>query len=325
MLFLYSNSIFGKVQDRYRVYHSSLHDKLWALSDKASLREVAKEKDEQQNNSAFRIHADRELISYQSRSQVQLQIDTESSLPRHLDFKVTNKGTLYWKSRGLLLFLDHLDTPHTAEKFFYQMISFKYFGSPGPLHRAVVDALFEFLRTLAFLGFIFMVVMSFGDVHQISTTNQLLVTVAGGLVPFLFRHIYTQAGGEFEFDTECIQFQTKFHGAVHSYRQSWEVEDLHIGLNTKTVDSDLSVGTEVRNDAEASVYDVMMPLVNNNTPSGCGDTGHDVDFLPKCSSDTPLVNLNKIPREEEQEERGQTLAHISPSDNLSNVYIIMDG
>lgn len=94
---------------------------------------------------------------------------------------------LQWKTFGMLVFLDMKDTPLTPEKFFYKTIALNYFGCPGPIYRNVCSAVWDFLKIVLFLMFVFVVVMALGDAYQISTTNQLLATVVGSFVPFIFR------------------------------------------------------------------------------------------------------------------------------------------
>ncbi|GFO23165.1 hypothetical protein PoB_004967000 [Plakobranchus ocellatus] len=131
-----------------------------------------------------------------------------------------------WTTRGLLVFLDRYDTPYTPEKFFFETIDLNYFGCPGPIYTNVLAAIWEFLKIVLFLLFIFIVVMAFGDAYQVSTTNQLLATVVGGFVPFLFRYIFVSDAGVGGVDTQSIQFITEFHRAINNYVQSWAVFDI---------------------------------------------------------------------------------------------------
>ena len=85
------------------------------------------------------------------------------------------------------MFLDKLDTPYTPEKFFKDSIMLDYYGAPGPIYISMIAAFWSFGYILLFLFFVFIVVMAFGDAYSVSSTNQLLATVAGGFIPFLFR------------------------------------------------------------------------------------------------------------------------------------------
>jgi predicted permease len=87
----------------------------------------------------------------------------------------------------MLLFLDRNDTPYTPEKFFTEVILLRCCGAPGPVYSQFIHAAWSFARILLFLFFVFVVVMAFGDAYSVSTTNQLLATVVGGFIPFLFR------------------------------------------------------------------------------------------------------------------------------------------
>ena len=135
-------------------------------------------------------------------------------------------GKPMWSTSSLLMFLDRQDTPYTPEKFFYDAITLNYCGAPGPLYLQFLRAFWSFARILLFLFFVFVVVMAFGDAYSVSTTNQLLATVAGGFIPFLFRYVFAPAGGVPSLYTESVQFRAQFHQAINRFMQNWPVYDI---------------------------------------------------------------------------------------------------
>ena len=125
----------------------------------------------------------------------------------------------------MLMFLDSHDTLYTPEKFFFQTLQLHYWGSPGPLYASLLKAFWGFLYILLFLMFVFVVVMAFGDTYEVSSTNRLLATVAGGLVPFLYKTLIATGAGD-KLDTESVQFQTELREVIEGFKQTWPVSDI---------------------------------------------------------------------------------------------------
>ena len=139
---------------------------------------------------------------------------------------MVKNGKLYWKTRGMLLFMDNEDVVRTPGKFFMQTVQFNCWVSPGPLRVNFLKTFWSFLCILLFLFFIFIVVMAFGDSYNVSSTNQLMVTVVGGLVPFMLRTVMARGGGGEEKTADSVQFNTQLQGAIGNFKQTWPVCDI---------------------------------------------------------------------------------------------------
>jgi hypothetical protein len=135
-------------------------------------------------------------------------------------------GILKWQTKRVLVFLSNNDKLYVPARFFFQCTKFQHEGSPGPLDTSVLLALWSFIKILLFLLLIFTIVMAFGDAYRISSTNQLLATVAGGLVPFLFKSVLKSSSSSSSVETDDILFQNELHDAILNYQQNWPVFDL---------------------------------------------------------------------------------------------------
>ena len=126
------------------------------------------------------------------------------------------------------MFMDSQDALYTPEKFFFQTIELNYWGCPGPLHASLLKAFWSFLYILLFLLLVFIIVMAFSDAYKVSSTNRLMVTVAGGLIPFLFRTVLARAGGGSTLETDSVQFQTELQKAIEGFKQTWPISDIGV-------------------------------------------------------------------------------------------------
>uniref|UniRef100_A0A0B7AZA9 Uncharacterized protein n=3 Tax=Arion vulgaris TaxID=1028688 RepID=A0A0B7AZA9_9EUPU len=209
LVFMYSKNIFSRVHRVYLSYHKVIHKQLMAMT-KQEVTNVAAKEPIDQENTAFIVQG--ELAANKP----------ELSVPV---IRIKNHK-IQWLTYGMLVFLDSYDTPLIPERFFYETTNLNYFGCPGPIYRNVCSAVREFLKIVLFLLFVFVVVMALGDAYQISTTNQVLATVIGGFVPFIFRNVFNSSNAMDNIDTSCLQFKTELHKAINKFTQAWPVFDI---------------------------------------------------------------------------------------------------
>ena len=94
----------------------------------------------------------------------------------------------------------------------YNMLQVQIAGTPGPVYRSLLKASARFLVIIFFLAFVFIVVMSFGSVYRISSTNQMLATLAGGFIPFIFSSLLKPVSADVE--TNLVSFKSKLEEIV---------------------------------------------------------------------------------------------------------------
>lgn len=137
------------------------------------------------------------------------------------------KGLIY-NSLSLLLFIDSRHRPHIPERFFYSICHLPFEGCPGSLMKCYLIALRNYAVILVFLYFVFIVVKTFFGLYNVSSTNQMLATLAGGFLPLFIRNLIKMNTQTREVDIETIAFKTHFTRAMQEYAEDWVVNDFLI-------------------------------------------------------------------------------------------------
>lgn len=133
------------------------------------------------------------------------------------DLSYNNK--FHWDINDMILFIDKEDTPRIPKKLFDDVCSINAAGAPGPVYRSLLDATRKLIVISSFLGFVFIVVLSFGQSYKISSANQMLATMAGGFAPFMFRKVFNP--GKAEVETSLLSFKSKLEEIIKNFVQPW--------------------------------------------------------------------------------------------------------
>ncbi|KAK6177354.1 hypothetical protein SNE40_015472 [Patella caerulea] len=205
LLVLYVRDCFGKVYKKYLNFYKVITSHILE-HEKDKITDTAQADAMCQENTVFRVECENN-----SKPDIYLMV---------------RDGIIKWQTSGFLVFLDQEDTPYFSEKFFFEAVEMKYHGCPGPLYRNIFGTFLEFFKLILFLSFFVIVVMAFGDVYNISSTNQMLATVAGGLMPVIFRHVFAGKGTDPTLNTDSVQFQAEFNATLRRFQQSWPVYDI---------------------------------------------------------------------------------------------------
>ena len=100
---------------------------------------------------------------------------------------VAEKPPNHWMINDLVLFVDSEDTPRIPKQLFDEVTQIRVAGVPGPVYRGHIEAFRQLVKIVLFILLVFVVVLSFGAVYKISTTNQMLATLVGGFLPMILR------------------------------------------------------------------------------------------------------------------------------------------
>ena len=138
--------------------------------------------------------------------------DVYKKIPRH------------WLINDLTLFVDNDDFPRIPKKLFEDVCQIHVAGAPGPVWRALIDAFKEFGKIVCFLLFVFLIVLSFGFVYKVSSTNQMMATAAGGFLPFILRTFMAPNRPDIEIGT--VSFKSKMDEIIKNFYQIWPIYDL---------------------------------------------------------------------------------------------------
>lgn len=233
-----------------------------------AVQKLTLQRHEKQNNTAFKYFSAVDMRE-QSLAHKELGMESEDectptkqpgrSLHTALDFPQDTieyiEDKLNWRINSLVLFVDCFDVPRIPKELFHKICNIEAPGCPGPIFQNLCKATRQFLYMVLFLVFVLIVVMSFSDVYKMSSTNQLLITLAGGFVPFFFRYVLQTRRAEPSLST--YSFQGKVHQIIHDFTQVWPVFDLTFKFQDRSGD------------------DGMYPQTSSSIPSG----SHDMDGL----------------------------------------------
>ncbi|CAC5408926.1 unnamed protein product [Mytilus coruscus] len=149
---------------------------------------------------------------------------------------VFDKSEPRWRIGHLLLFLDSFDTPRIPLRLFKKLCEVRVHGAPGPVYINLLRATGKFFIIVVFLFFVMIVVMAFGNVHQISSTNQTLATLAGGFVPMLLKNILPRKSVKLNLKT--LSFKGQIDEVICEFKQNWPVCDLVIEKDEPKIDDE---------------------------------------------------------------------------------------
>ena len=188
---------------------------------------------------------------------------------------ITEKDPYSWALNDLILFIDSEDTPRIPKKLFDDVCEIRVAGSPGPVYRSLLDATKKFLMIILFLVFVFIVVLTFGESYNMSSTNQMLATMAGGFMPFMFRNIFKPSNPEVE--TNLLSFKSKLEEIIKNFCQVWPMHDLMFDVEEEPIsEEDEEEEEEQESDKESEQHEEIkcdhccgtgMVAQNNNEKS----------------------------------------------------------
>lgn len=138
-------------------------------------------------------------------------------------------GKLYWDINSLIFFVTKHDVPRIPKALFKQICQLNVPGCPGPVYTSLYKATKQLMYMAIFLLFVFIVVMAFGSAYNVSTTNQLLVTLAGGFIPFVVRFVLKPNKADISLNT--YSFDGKINEIIRHFHQPWPVYDLSFDPN----------------------------------------------------------------------------------------------
>ncbi|KAK2147221.1 hypothetical protein LSH36_563g02048 [Paralvinella palmiformis] len=143
---------------------------------------------------------------------------------------VWKKMPRHWLINDLTLFVDNDDFPRIPKQLFDDVCKIHVAGAPGPVWRALINAFKDFMKIVCFLFFVFLIVLSFGFVYKVSTTNQMMATAAGGFLPFILKTFMAPVRPDIEIGT--VSFKSKMDEIIKNFRQIWPIYDLPFEILT---------------------------------------------------------------------------------------------
>ncbi|XP_050417814.1 uncharacterized protein LOC126831167 [Patella vulgata] len=203
LVFVYMHDCYNNVYENYLQFNKTIIEDMIDRVD--DLRKIASLPSSMQENAGFQVKTMAE----------------DPPVKTKLNF---TKGEVRWTIGQLLLFLDSHDTPRIPLRLFKKLCEVRVHGAPGPVYLNLLRATGKFLIIVVFLLFVMIVVMAFGNVHKISSTNQTLATLAGGFVPMLLKNVLSSKSVKLSLKT--ISFKGQIDEIITDYKQHWPVTDI---------------------------------------------------------------------------------------------------
>lgn len=267
LLGVYGNDCFGYVSKRFLSFNKTMHDVILALGKDKVENDIYTE-DEKQENIAFSVKTERaETV----KNPVQL-VSSVEGLPR-------------WQLSRVVLFLSKNDRPMIPKAFYFKSCKMPFYSVPGELLVNYVKAAAEFGVILLFLMFVLVVVLAFGDTYEISATNKMLATIAGGFVPFMLRNIVFKKHSVPDIDKSNMQFQVCLHNLLEDHRQTWPIYDIDVVKreslqNVAERQSVIYEESENKDDKEIPVFeDAYISVENGKHINGGQINDQEIDLL----------------------------------------------
>lgn len=204
MIFVYWCDCFNNIEKKYLKLNKALFNEVKSrvkdLSDITSLPSFLQE------NRGFKSQELGEQADYESPDDV------------------AERSARHWMINDLVLFVDSEDTPRIPRQLFDEVCNIRVAGVPGPVFRGHIEAVTQLSKIIIFIGFVFLIVLSFSSVYRISSTNQMLATMVGGFLPMMLRMFLAPPVPDVELGT--VSFKSKMDEVIKNFCQYWPMYDL---------------------------------------------------------------------------------------------------
>ncbi|XP_052087075.1 uncharacterized protein LOC127724217 [Mytilus californianus] len=227
LAWLYYRRCFGGICQIYESYNKAVQRIMYG-ANKQHVDNIAKKQINEQENMAFKVKGS-ETILYdkigKQKNKRKINIDNHDRV-------------LKYRTNGVILLLDRFDKQYITKKFFFKVCNIIPDG-PGPISKHFGVAMRRLSLIFMFLIFVTLVVLAFGDSYNVSFSNQLLATLAGGVVPW-------------------ILMKTNIVFAQADKKDANELVDIYFGN-----DSERNVSLDLTDSGEVSVKSVFKKKFDN--------------------------------------------------------------
>ncbi|XP_060592216.1 uncharacterized protein LOC132746949 [Ruditapes philippinarum] len=273
LIWVYGNDCFGAVSKRFLAFNKTMNAAILELGKKKVENEIYSD-DEKQENIAFRVKTERvEKVE----NPVQL-VTNADCVPR-------------WEISRLVLFLSKNNRPMIPKTFYFKSCMMPFYSVPGELVVNYLRAASEFGMILLFLMFVLVVVLAFGDTYEISATNKMLATIAGGFLPFMLRNIVFKSHAVPTVDKDNMHFQICLHRLLDDHKQTWPIYDIDVVNRQILVDSksENGNGSAVETtDIKTPVFEETNPFIDNGSHRNGKTNNESIDLLINIASEIDI-------------------------------------
>ncbi|XP_021347257.1 uncharacterized protein LOC110446428 [Mizuhopecten yessoensis] len=188
---VYWVKISARLSNWYRVFFETILEKVMSMIEKHSLEIML-----QSRKNCFLV--------VRSRSPLQIQGDR-------------------LQVSGIPIFIDREGTLKLTKAFFHRCLKIRNERSHNNSFRTSSDAVRQLINVNIFLFIIALIIMSFGVVGELSTSYLTLVSLAGGVLPFLFDNFIIKDSSVSDIGADII-LKHDLEYLVNSYEESFEID-----------------------------------------------------------------------------------------------------
>ena len=271
MVLVYCGDCFNNMQKKYLKMNRALFNEVkYRIKD---LDKVTSLPSSLQENCAFKAQELSEQADYEASDGVAL------------------KPANHWMINDLVLFVDSEDTPRIPIQLFNDVIQIRVAGVPGPIYRGHIEAFQQLAKIVVFIVFVFLVVLSFGSVYQISATNQSLATLVGGSLPRMLRMFLAPPRPEVELGT--VSFKSKMDEVIKNFCQYWPIYDLPFEVAKDKVEDKTAEEKMDSNDNQNGIVKTLPSSEESYNDTYGIDDFDDCDGPGPCPGPRPRPVLNR--------------------------------
>ena len=152
-----------------------------------------------------------------------------------------------WLINDLILFVDSKGTPRIPVQLFHEVLQIPSAGVPGPIYRGYIEVFQQLFKTLLFVLFVFIIILSFSSVYKISETSQTLATLVGGFFPRMLGMFTPPPSPDVQLET--VHFSCHMDVTTRYFYQFWPIHDLPFEV----------ISDQVNDQNAEAVIDICLP------------------------------------------------------------------
>ena len=254
-ILIYASSCYNHVYQQYVKMNGAVFDMIKGKL-KDEITDVTRKPMYEQENTAFNYFK-------QPPSEGETKSDKEKMINDKPPFR-KNK-CLHWTLKDVVMFVDKTDKPRIPLKLFHQISEIKAPGCPGSVFLSQLAATRNFLYMVIFLLFVLIVIMAFGNVYHISSTNQMLATLAGGFIPFVIKSVLKPKGNEVNLNT--YSFDGKIYDIIRAFKQTWPIYDFIFQSQGLAEGGSSSPASDTNQEASQQTIDLIVTVEDSTAAS----------------------------------------------------------
>ncbi|KAH3888778.1 hypothetical protein DPMN_012818 [Dreissena polymorpha] len=213
LIAIYGYDCFTSAYFEYSTFCKTIHSEIIDKIGSDEIERVASKSAKDQENTAFQVRS------------------LERKKEERMTFVRGTDGFLNWYAPRLCLFLDKYDNPFIPKRMLFELAKIDHTSCPKQPHVIYLNAFLDFMKVVAFLFFVFIVIFAFGQAHDVSSGTQALVALGSGFLPLVFRQFLFRSTEKLTVEKN-LKWKEALKNAIEAYQQCWVLEDIEAAIAT---------------------------------------------------------------------------------------------